>query len=529
MPSAAPALTAPELTRRKDLTMIVPPIGLLPANNLSDVVSVPTAQANLKIATRTWINVRDYGAVGDGAHDDTAAVAAAIAAIPSTGGVLYFPCGTYKTSGGFTLASPTLVVGDGISYWWNTSITPSSAYGYPQALSLVQCTSATAVLFTVTTDVCRFEKISLLNTSATTPTAGAGICVLDGTTAQRCDYESVLVCGFYIDIDVQVGTAWVMHATMCDNPVLYGLRIQNTVSADNGDWSISDSYIQSALGTPTGIRIQSAAGGKIVNTKIVGNAMGAGIDLTCTGINEGQLFISNVSIDTAASAAININVSSGSYVDILVNNSFLNANGPSVLLTTNATGSIAINLFGNYFKTNAAGYVSIVCPTGGTMLVAMVGNVNNNSTIPDTVQSGSGSIDVHDVSISGIVPLHDGAIEGVTQLGNIGISGTANDATISNIANAGGSNWAIDMEASGAMFFNGTNLYFRLNGNTLMTITSGGFLIGTTPGSTFNITTGAWVPPHLADSSVSTEGVYYSTTAGKLVYRDAGGTVNPLY
>lgn len=39
----------------------------------------------------------------------------------------------------------------------------------------------------------------------------------------------------------------------------------------------------------------------------------------------------------------------------------------------------------------------------------------------------------------------------------------------------------------------------------------------------------AWKPPSLADSAAENNTVYYSTDASKLVYKDAGGTVNNLY
>src|SRR5689334_21849166 len=38
-------------------------------------------------------NVKNYGAKGDGVADDAAAIAAAIAAVPSQGGIVYFPPG----------------------------------------------------------------------------------------------------------------------------------------------------------------------------------------------------------------------------------------------------------------------------------------------------------------------------------------------------------------------------------------------------------------------------------------------------
>ena len=40
-------------------------------------------------------NVRDYGAVGNGIHDDTSAIQAAINSLPSTGGTVFVPAGTY--------------------------------------------------------------------------------------------------------------------------------------------------------------------------------------------------------------------------------------------------------------------------------------------------------------------------------------------------------------------------------------------------------------------------------------------------
>jgi polygalacturonase len=41
------------------------------------------------------LNVRNYGAFGDGIHDDTAAIQRAINALPSTGGTVVIPAGTY--------------------------------------------------------------------------------------------------------------------------------------------------------------------------------------------------------------------------------------------------------------------------------------------------------------------------------------------------------------------------------------------------------------------------------------------------
>lgn len=77
------------------------------AKTFTSAVAVATPTATSHATTKTYVdtalrslvyNVRDYGATGDGATDDTAAIGNALAAIGTSGGVLYFPPGTYRTS-----------------------------------------------------------------------------------------------------------------------------------------------------------------------------------------------------------------------------------------------------------------------------------------------------------------------------------------------------------------------------------------------------------------------------------------------
>jgi hypothetical protein len=67
------------------------------------------------------VSVKDFGAVGNGSTDDTAAINSAVSSLSSAGGgTLYFPQGTYLTSAGITLPSSVCVnlVGDGPSSSW---------------------------------------------------------------------------------------------------------------------------------------------------------------------------------------------------------------------------------------------------------------------------------------------------------------------------------------------------------------------------------------------------------------------------
>lgn len=58
-------------------------------------------------------NVRDYGAVGNGVHNDTAAILEAAGYLYANGGVLFFPPGTYLFSANITIPQNTVVMGSG--------------------------------------------------------------------------------------------------------------------------------------------------------------------------------------------------------------------------------------------------------------------------------------------------------------------------------------------------------------------------------------------------------------------------------
>src|SRR5919202_7020389 len=59
-----------------------------------------------------WLNVKHYGATGNGNNDEGAAIAAAIAALPANGGTVYFPAGTYKITSPITPRGRVVFKGD---------------------------------------------------------------------------------------------------------------------------------------------------------------------------------------------------------------------------------------------------------------------------------------------------------------------------------------------------------------------------------------------------------------------------------
>jgi hypothetical protein len=76
------------------------PLALAAASLMLAVVALPAsagwwnASPSLSIGSTT-INVRTKGALGNGVHNDTAAIQAAINALPSSGGTVYVPAGRY--------------------------------------------------------------------------------------------------------------------------------------------------------------------------------------------------------------------------------------------------------------------------------------------------------------------------------------------------------------------------------------------------------------------------------------------------
>ena len=57
---------------------------------------------------RSTANVKQFGAVGDGSQDDTAAVRAAIDSLSDAGGVVLFPVGRYRASVAFACRAESL-------------------------------------------------------------------------------------------------------------------------------------------------------------------------------------------------------------------------------------------------------------------------------------------------------------------------------------------------------------------------------------------------------------------------------------
>lgn len=117
--------------------------------------------------------VADFGFVGNDSTDNKAAWDAMIAALP-VGAQVYFPPGTYRTSGEFTIGVDKRI----------------SFYGKNRYSSIIKTTSATANIFNVTIPAWYNSFDNLGFQSSVTKTAGAAIAITSGsavgTNIYRC-------------------------------------------------------------------------------------------------------------------------------------------------------------------------------------------------------------------------------------------------------------------------------------------------------------------------------------------------------
>ncbi|MTD17198.1 hypothetical protein GIS00_25005 [Nakamurella sp. YIM 132087] len=99
--------------------------GLATPSAGATTIAAPAAPA-AAAPTGLPLVVTAYGAKGDGVSDDTAAVRAAIAAVPAAGGTVFFPAGTYLIGETISLRSRLTLVGDRATLVLNRAPTTSS-------------------------------------------------------------------------------------------------------------------------------------------------------------------------------------------------------------------------------------------------------------------------------------------------------------------------------------------------------------------------------------------------------------------
>jgi pectate lyase-like protein len=185
--SAAPVQTPGSLT-----------LYSLDGNTLQALGAGGTPGAFQVDGTTDWFNAKAFGAVGDGVHDDTAAIAAALAAAAVKGGVAYVPTGTYATSASLVLgADGVYLIGDGMGA---TVIKPAAGANFDVISTAIPASAGTAGFIRNFVGV-RDLTIDGSNMTGTTAGAGNGIHFYGVRYSRIYDVNITAVPNFGIVLD----------------------------------------------------------------------------------------------------------------------------------------------------------------------------------------------------------------------------------------------------------------------------------------------------------------------------------------
>jgi hypothetical protein len=403
---ASRSITIPKSSTASPLLPIPTPLNVLAWNvngtaiknvsleSLSDLSSYKAAGTGA--VTRTvasklndTVSVKDFGAVGDGFTDNTAAIQAAY-----NSGVksLYIPAGQYNFSGTITIPSSVQTYGAGIGE------------------SIFAGTVATQNMFNITaTNAVDFLDLTI--SSTITKTAGVAITYNTAASTQN-NYSSINRVQFmfqYTAIDFVRAAYWTVQNCYFQmsptNAVI--VRIRNITTFDSGDASLIDNWF---FGGNNAINVLYESGGGL---RVIGNKFLSGLNgiaaIFPSGVVTGILTVIGNSFDGQSANSINLTTmdNTASFTNITISANIFDGN-PSVafIYCAPVPGGSSIgrcSITGNVLIQNTGTVPLIIITGGGSYLVS--GNTLNGPSAHVGISISSSVID----SVIGF-----NAMEGVT-------------------------------------------------------------------------------------------------------------------
>lgn len=386
---------------------------------------------------RERVSVLDFGAVGNGVADDTAAIQAAMDSFDSVGyGDLYFPKGTYKISGALVASFNGRIRGDGVGA---TVITTSSTTAHAISVPYSGYIEITGIDFATSV-----VKVS-----------GSAVSIegLGGSAGQQTRIHHNRITGYYYGIDMGNAGYWTISENGIFDSVQAGIRVDNTMNYDAGDNLIIGNVIQkTALTVGTAGILHVASGGtKVIGNKILGHDRGYALtprvgalsvidtQLVGNSIEDGNtaIFIQT----SVAGTAVGQIVISGNQTSTLTNG----------IILQGAAAGVAIN--GNEISCNHPSHIGIYLDTlnGSPANVLVSGNVITGEGEAGTIGYYGGNlanVKVSDNFIAGVITPYSNVANTIVRgfeltfallpvMGN-GSYGYCSDGTIANPV-AGGS------------------------------------------------------------------------------------------
>lgn len=200
---------------------------------VSDELELQAASGGLSGKTtvstlKGFVSVKEYGATGDGTTDDTSSIQSALTAVGATGGILYFPKGTYKITSALSVTGAVQLLGAGRGA---TVITTANNQ------NIFNCTS-------IWQDGWKISGMTLKKTGAT---ATSGIAINIDTAANGV-VEDVMIQSTYSGISIKASQATLIKKVDLWWFEKYGIVAQG----DNcNDITIRNCFINAAVDNST--------------------------------------------------------------------------------------------------------------------------------------------------------------------------------------------------------------------------------------------------------------------------------------
>jgi hypothetical protein len=323
----------------------------------SDSSGNATWQSASATAGLAWYNVKSYGAVGNGTHDDTSAVQSAVtAATASNGGVVYLPYGSYLISTPLAVTSALGVTlrgdGTGASY-----ITMSASFS-----------GAAAVIITGGNS-CRVESLTVQGHSTTyssNPSA-AGIQMLHTNTPRLDDLLVAYTNGWGVVVqsDATGDTTYPQLSDVHTYNCAMGIQLVGTNSSDHQMGAFLSDIMIDGCQAGDGLQILDVYDVQLgdfdssLNTGSVIHIKGTGGDHTLNNLDLGT-------VSTTVPALLIESGGLGSPSNIAISNSILQYGKAAVQITAGTRimlSSCAIQQ-GNTYGLNISGSVDGLTVTG---------------------------------------------------------------------------------------------------------------------------------------------------------------------
>ncbi len=242
-----------------------------------------------------WFSVKDYGATGNGSTDDTTAIQAAITAA-GTGGIVFFPLGTYLISGTLTAQSGQMFMGCG------------------KRVTTIKCaTNATFPLFTIPSSTNVVGIVNMrLNPSQQNSTSYPAIQATSASNLTITDVEIDGTCGITLSAVTGVFMTRVVMTLQSTASSVGVLLTSNTI-----EFHMSHCVIAAPTSGSTAslVQLQQCAGGWIEHCDFIG--------------------------DFIATNSVLINPASGNTSSVTFTScQFDSGNGPSCLVNPSGTSEV---------------------------------------------------------------------------------------------------------------------------------------------------------------------------------------------